>query len=163
MLRDVAHVMDIMPTMLELAGADYPDRWNGRQIVPLEMTVEDREVRLTFQNLGEVTVNCYEMDLEFLFSTNPFVESGGDRFSVIKPNYTAVVRLPKTGDTHRFSLPADFAGKNVLVEVLGTGRRIDSPIASAKLGRPRSRVVFDRRKIRWPMVCKNPRALSISN
>ena len=88
----------------------------------LEMKVEDREVRLTFQNLDQVTVNYYEMDLEFLFSTNPFVESGGDRFSVIKPNYTAVVRLPTKGDTHCLSLPTDFAGKNVLVEVLGAGR-----------------------------------------
>ena len=90
----------------------------------LEMKVENREVRLTFQNLEQVTVNCYEMDLEFLFSTNPFVESGGDRFGVIKPNYTTVVRLPKKGDTHRFALPREFAGKNVLVEVLGAGRRV---------------------------------------
>jgi hypothetical protein len=90
----------------------------------LEMKVENREVRLTFQNLEQVTVNCYEMDLEFLFSTNPFVESGGERFGVIKPNYTTVVRLPKKGDTHSFSLPGKFAGKNVLVEVLGSGRRV---------------------------------------
>jgi hypothetical protein len=89
----------------------------------LEMKVENREVRITFQNLEQVTVNCYEMDLEFLFSTNPFVESGGDRFSVIKPNYTTVVKLPKKGDTHVFTLPREFAGKNVLVEVLGSGRR----------------------------------------
>ena len=89
----------------------------------LEMKVEDREVRLTFQNLDQITVNYYEMDLEFLFSTNPFVESEGDRFGVVKPNRTAVVRLPDKGDTHRFPLPREFAGKNVLVEVLGAGRR----------------------------------------
>jgi hypothetical protein len=89
----------------------------------LEMKVEDGEVRLSFQNLQQVTVNCYEMDLEFLFSTNPFVESEGDRFSVIKPNYSTVVALPNQGSTHRFALPTDFAGKNVLVEVLGAGRR----------------------------------------
>ncbi len=89
----------------------------------LEMKVENREIRLTFQNLKQVTVNYYEMDLEFLFSTNPFVQSGEDRFSVIKPNRTAVVRLPTDTDTHRFPLPRDFAGKNVLVEVVGEGRK----------------------------------------
>ena len=78
----------------------------------LEMKVENREVRLTFQNLDQVTVNYYEMDLEFLFSTNPFVESGGDRFSVIKPNRTDVVRLPKDQDATRLcSFPANSPGR----------------------------------------------------
>jgi len=31
----VAHVMDITPTFLELAGANYPSEHNGRRIVPL--------------------------------------------------------------------------------------------------------------------------------
>ena len=119
----------------EISGGDVPesgrdeDEREGLQDQlastepSLEMKVEDREVRLTFQNLEQVTVNCYEMDLEFLFSTNPFVESGGDRFSVIKPNFSTVVRLPKKGGAHTFALPKEFAGKNVLVEVLGAGRR----------------------------------------
>ena len=89
----------------------------------LEMKVEDGQVKITYQNLDRVTVNYYEMDLEFLFSSNPFVESNAQRFGVIKPNHADVVRLPKQGDTHSIKIPADFAGKNVLIEVLGSGRR----------------------------------------
>ncbi|MCP4004406.1 MAG: hypothetical protein GY725_09450, partial [bacterium] len=47
----------------------------------LQLKVENREALLTFQNLKEVTVNLYQMDLEFLFSANPFVESSAERFS----------------------------------------------------------------------------------
>jgi len=90
----------------------------------LQLKVENREALLTFQNLDEVKVNLYEMDLEFLFSANPFVESSAERFSVIKPNYSTVVQLPEEGDVHRFELPAEFAGKNVLVEAVGAGRRV---------------------------------------
>jgi hypothetical protein len=90
----------------------------------LEMKVENREAVLTFQNLEEVTMNLYEMDLEFLFSANPFVESSAERFSVIRPNYSTVVQLPSEGDVHRFELPEEFAGKNVLVEAVGSGRRV---------------------------------------
>jgi len=90
----------------------------------LQLKVENREALLTFQNLKEVKVNLYEMDIEFLFSANPFVESSAERFSVIKPNYSAVVRLPSKGDLHRFELPAEFSGKNVLVEAVGAGRRV---------------------------------------
>jgi hypothetical protein len=34
------------------------------------------EALFTFQNLEEVKVNVFQMDLEFLFSANPFFESG---------------------------------------------------------------------------------------
>jgi len=90
----------------------------------LQLKVENREAVLTFQNLEEVKVNLYQMDLEFLFSANPFVESSAERFSVIKPNFSTVVRLPEKGDVHRFELPEAFAGKNVLVEAIGAGRRV---------------------------------------
>jgi len=90
----------------------------------LAMKVENREALLTFQNLNEVTVNLYEMDLEFLFSANPFVESSAERFSVIKPNHSTVVKLPKKGDTHGYELPEELAGKNVLVEAVAAGRRV---------------------------------------
>ncbi len=32
----VAHLTDIMPTICELAGAGYPERYNGRRILPME-------------------------------------------------------------------------------------------------------------------------------
>ena len=33
---ELGHVMDLMPTCLELAGADYPDTFNGHTLKPLE-------------------------------------------------------------------------------------------------------------------------------
>src|SRR5699024_5019628 len=32
----VGHVMDVLPTCLELAGAEYPEEYNGEQITPLD-------------------------------------------------------------------------------------------------------------------------------
>ncbi|MCO6048097.1 hypothetical protein NG895_29700 [Aeoliella sp. ICT_H6.2] len=90
----------------------------------LEMKVENGQVQLTYQNLEQVTVNYYEMDVEFLFSSNPFVESDADRFGVIQPNRSDSVELPEQGDRHAVDIPQEFTGKNVLVEVLGSGRRI---------------------------------------
>ena len=34
--REVGHVIDLMPTLLELAGASYPKTFQGRQLTPLE-------------------------------------------------------------------------------------------------------------------------------
>ncbi len=44
--RAPAHVMDLMPTLCELAGADYPAKWSGEQITP----VEGRSMATLFRN-----------------------------------------------------------------------------------------------------------------
>ncbi|MCB1098660.1 MAG: hypothetical protein KDN22_24020, partial [Verrucomicrobiae bacterium] len=83
--------------------------------------VENRSAELTYRNLKEVVVNYYRMDLEFLFSTNPFVASDTGRFSVIKPNRTDRLTLDPDKDTISIALPGEFDGENVLVEIVGAG------------------------------------------
>ncbi len=88
-----------------------------------EFKVEKRAVALTWKNLGEVTINYYLMDPEFLFSSSPFVTRDAGRFSIINPTLTAVQSLPAGRDNLEIPLPARFAQANVLVEVLGAGLR----------------------------------------
>ena len=99
----------------------------------LDLKVENRKVSLQYQNLAEVTVNYYLMDLELMFSTSPFVQQQGGQFSYIKPNKTETVKLPApatapaaagapgTPGSHSFDLPKEFTNANVLVEVVGGG------------------------------------------
>ena len=88
-----------------------------------DFKVENRSIALTWKNLGEVTVNYYLMDPEFLFSSSPFVTQDAGRFSIIKPTKTAVEKLPAGKDATDLALPAEFAKANVLVEILGGGQR----------------------------------------
>ena len=86
--------------------------------------VEAGQVTVSHQNVDEATVNYYQMDLEFLFSTNPFVGSGGaDRFSIIKPNRSAVVKLGGKKGEKKFKLPDEFSATNVLVELVSAGQK----------------------------------------
>lgn len=85
--------------------------------------VEDREVNMLYRNLSTVTVNYYRMDLEFLFSTNPFVSSDSSRFSIIKPNRTDQLDLDPASEGMKFDLAAEFEGENVLVELVSSGIR----------------------------------------
>lgn len=86
------------------------------------LKLEAGQVRLSYRNLGEVSVNYYPMDLEFLFSANPFVTQDTSRFRNIRPHRTETIALPAGQDTHSFPLPAEYAASNVLVEVTGAGR-----------------------------------------
>ncbi|MBA4064353.1 MAG: hypothetical protein C0501_11700 [Isosphaera sp.] len=87
-----------------------------------EFTVNAAGVNLTWQNLDAVKVNYYLMDVELLFSTSPFVQKAGGQFSTIKPNAAETVKLPGGRTKHTVPLPAQFEGRNVLVEVTAAGK-----------------------------------------
>ena len=110
------------------AKGDKPDREKQQAELAasepsFDFKVEKQTIALNYKNLGEVTVNYYLMDPEFSFSSNPFVSQDAARFSIIKPNKSAVQKLAKDKDSTELALPAEFAKANVLVEILGAGQR----------------------------------------
>jgi hypothetical protein len=92
-----------------------------------EAALDGKSVVLTHQNLKTVTVNFYPMDVELLFSSNPFVQQSGGQFSTIKPNKTIEVALDPAQKKTSFAIPAEFVSKNVLVEVTGAGQSKSVP------------------------------------
>ena len=86
-----------------------------------DIKVETRRLTIDYQNIAEVTVNYYLMDIELLFSRNPFVKQDASRFAHIRPNHTVSVKLPADQVRHGVDLPERFHNRNVLVEVRGSG------------------------------------------
>lgn len=99
----------------------------------LDLTATGRELNLRHRNLKAVTVNYYEMDLEFLFSSRPFVSAGSGGFSYIRPNLVETKELPAGGANLAFGVPEAFASKNVLVEVSGGGKTSSVAVYANKL------------------------------
>jgi hypothetical protein len=62
------------------------------------------------------------MDIELLFSGNPFVQEYGGQFSYIRPNLTQQIELDEAAKTTSFDLPARLHTSNVLVEIRGGGQ-----------------------------------------
>jgi hypothetical protein len=83
----------------------------------LELAVEARRVSLSYANVSQAEIRYRPMDIELLFSTNPFLAVGARSVSSLKPNRVDVKALPKGQDTLVFDLPAEFHAENVLVEV----------------------------------------------
>ncbi|HRU18937.1 MAG TPA: hypothetical protein P5125_01140 [Kiritimatiellia bacterium] len=89
----------------------------------LELHVEAGRIRLDTRNLTACTLNFYPMDIELLFSRNPFLQEGTAQFSHIRPVLSRTVALPAGQNGLTVDLPPEFAGKNVLVEALAGGAR----------------------------------------
>jgi hypothetical protein len=62
------------------------------------------------------------MDVELLFSRNPFVQDHGGRFSYIRPNQSQTIELPKDKTRFDFPLPDELNASNVLIEIEGAGK-----------------------------------------
>ena len=86
-----------------------------------DFKVEEKKVRLDYQNIAECRVNYYLMDIEFLFSRNPFVQEFSGQFSIIRPNATKTHALPQDQTEFAFDLPKEFHSSNVLVEIVARG------------------------------------------
>jgi len=100
----------------------------------VEVTLDPKNINLTWRNLTEVRVNYYLMDVELLFSRGPFAQQAGDQFAVIRPTATQDVKLAPGQSKQAVPLPADLAGRNVLVEVTGGGVTRSLPHYATAMG-----------------------------
>jgi hypothetical protein len=88
-----------------------------------DFKVEARRVQLQYQNLTECRVQYYLMDVELLFSREPFIQADSSQFALIRPNATDTLKLDPQKNTLEFELPKQFHNRNVMVEILGAGLR----------------------------------------
>ena len=96
----------------------------------LELRIEGDALQLDHRNLAAATVNLYEIDLEVLFSRNPFAGSFAGQFGSIRPNRTLDVAFAADAASTRVPLPEDLVRKNLLVEVTAGGITRSQPFFS---------------------------------
>src|SRR5205823_4074105 len=87
----------------------------------LDFKVEDRKITLNYQNLTEARVNYYKMDIELMFSQNPFLGHFNGQFSSIRPNQSDALKLDPAKPSVGFDLPAAFTNSNVMIEITAGG------------------------------------------
>jgi len=86
----------------------------------IRFEIEAGQIALHYANLQRARINYYEMDIELLFSRQPFVQQQSGQFSFIAPNHSEVRDLPATGKDV-FDLPEAYRSANAVVEVVAAG------------------------------------------
>jgi len=59
---------------------------NAEKEESLNVELNGKDLVITYQNLSEFIINFYEINLEILFSRNPFLKESSSDFSFVKPN-----------------------------------------------------------------------------
>jgi hypothetical protein len=92
-----------------------------------DFTIDGQAIQLTWQNLQAVRVNYYSMDVELLFSRNPFTRQSGGQFAAVRPASSREVPLPAGSGRLAIPLPNEYAQRNVFVEVTAAGQSRNQP------------------------------------
>jgi len=97
----------------------------------LDFTVEGDILSVEHENVPSCSVAYFKMDLELLFSKQPFLVGTSTnlaQFASICPNHSQEVTLPPGGKLERVPIPSTLAGTDVMVEVAGAGLRKSLPL-----------------------------------
>ncbi len=89
----------------------------------LEFDVHEGVVVVRGHNLERCTLSLYRMDIELLFSRQPFVQDQSERFAVVAPNHSQTLAFPAGQSELRVPLPEAYRSANVIVELRGAGLR----------------------------------------
>ena len=70
-----------------------------------DLRLDGPAVEVTWQNIEGLNLRYYAMDVELLFSRNPFVQQFRGQFSAIRPNQSQDLQLPEGKKTLQAPLP----------------------------------------------------------
>ena len=80
-----------------------------------------KKIRIDYRNLKACTLNFYPMDIELLFSRNPFLQQDSAQFSFIQPVLTQTAELPVGKEALKIDIPKAFSTRNVMIEAVAAG------------------------------------------
>ena len=120
----------------QLADAEGRDR-EHEQLADtdpaIEVAVEGDRIEIDHANVDSARISYYLMDIELLFSNEPFVTDYGGRFGYVQPNHRDTIELPGREGTETIELPDDLSGRNVMIEVAAAGVRRQAAYFSNRL------------------------------
>ncbi|MDC0718378.1 hypothetical protein [Nannocystis bainbridge] len=89
----------------------------------LAVTAEQGRIILQHHNVTTCQLRFYRMDIELLFSRQPFVQGDVERFSWIEPGATLEVQLPAGESRTTVEIPQGMRGANLVIDAVAAGLR----------------------------------------
>mmetsp|Transcript_22200 Transcript_22200/g.16599 ORF Transcript_22200/g.16599 Transcript_22200/m.16599 type:complete len:239 (+) Transcript_22200:130-846(+) len=105
--------------------------------VVLQAELKDNVISVETQNINQVLLKFYLIDVEILFSRAPFLTGSTSEFSYVKPFSVLEKEVPDSqAGQHRhldIPIPEELRVKNLVIEVNGAGKQILLSYYSAEL------------------------------
>jgi hypothetical protein len=109
------------PTVADALSRDQQQADLAARQPTFDIAVDRDGVVIYNQHVTTLELRFFVMDVELLFSRQPFVHADISRFSFIEPGHREYLTNPP--GEHRIAWPPALRGKNVVVEAVGVGQR----------------------------------------
>lgn len=120
MLDEVARP-DTAPAVLDPRSREQQLADHAASAPAFELSVDRDGIELRSHHVRALELRFFAMDIELLFSRQPFVHSDSSRFAFVEPGHREL--LGDLPPTVRVPWPAALRGKNVVVEAVAAGQR----------------------------------------
>lgn len=133
---------EVLSQVAEAAGGGRLAEGDSRESKLAEMSggetaidfrVEGHLLKVAYDNVTEFRMNVYEMDVEVLFSRNPFARDYAERFAFVRPSLTTAVATAEKSGRMETEIPAEYRNRDVFVELSAGGVSKSALALSANL------------------------------
>ena len=92
---------------------------NATREETVSLEIDQSTLHITHQNVAEITLAYYRVDLEVLFSRNPFITQSKDEFSFIQPKQTEKIAIANANSLAKTSheIPDSLKRYNLYIEL----------------------------------------------
>lgn len=89
------------------------------EYINAELSSESDKIKITHKNISEIEIAYYKIDLEIMFSKDPFVSLGVTDYSFVKANFTKVHQVALSTDyaNLEIEIEQEFKASNMLIQV----------------------------------------------
>ena len=89
------------------------------EYINAELSSESDKIKITHKNITEIEVAYYKIDLEIMFSKDPFVSLGVTDYSFVKANFVKVHHVTLSSDYSNLEIDIEpeFKASNMLIQV----------------------------------------------
>jgi len=108
---------------------------NAQKEEVVNVEVQDAKLLITHQNVREITLSFYRIDLEVLFSRNPFITQSKDEFSFIQPSEVEKITIQNHQDLQKltFEIPQTLQKYNLHIEIRSDEKRLSATYFSTSI------------------------------
>ncbi len=121
LLAMLDEVSGAAPVVVDTQSREQRQSEAAAQQPTFELALDRDGILITSQHVAALELRFFEMDVELLFSRQPFVQSDVSRFSFIEPGHRE--RLVDLAHEVKLPWPAQLRGRHVVVEAVGAGTR----------------------------------------
>lgn len=99
-----------------------------------EFEVKEDAIHLHYRNLTSCRIEFYPMEIEFLFSKNPFMKNEDASLAYIRPDFTMSLALAENKTTHTVEIPEKYTNTDMLIGISAKGKRKTKVVSANQIG-----------------------------